>query len=335
MKILLTGSAGFIGAAVTGKLLERGDSVLGIDNLNDYYDVALKEARLSRLENTTGFTSIRADIADREAVDNAFASFKPQRVINLAAQPGVRYGMTNPHSYLNSNLSGFLNILEGCRHNNVEHLVYASSSSVYGANTSMPFDVHDNVDHPLSLYAATKKSNELMAHSYAHLYGIPVTGLRFFTVYGPWGRPDMATFNFTRKIIAGEPIDVYNNGHHSRDFTYIDDIVEGVVRTLDKTAEPNPNWLGNQPDPGTSLAPYRLYNIGNNQPVELMYFIECLEKAVGKPAIKNMLPMQPGDVPSTYANVDALAEDVGFRPNTPIETGIDRFVEWYRGYNRI
>ena len=319
MNILLTGAAGFIGAAVARKLLERGDRVLGIDNLNDYYDVALKEARLARLEDMAGFTFLKADIADRGAIDEAFASFKPQRVVNLAAQPGVRYGMINPHSYVSSNLSGFLNILEGCRHHNVEHLVYASSSSVYGANTAMPFDVHDNVDHPLSLYAATKKSNELMAHSYAHLYGIPVTGLRFFT----------------RKIIAGESIDVYNNGHHSRDFTYIDDIVEGVVRTLDKIAEPNPEWSGDQPDPGTSLAPYRLYNIGNNQPVELMYFIECIEKAVGKPAIKNMLPMQPGDVPSTYANVDALAEDVGFRPQTPIETGIERFVEWYRGYNRL
>lgn len=335
MNILLTGAAGFIGAAVARKLLERGDQVLGIDNLNDYYDVALKEARLARLEDMAGFTFIKADIADRDAIDKTFTSFKPQRVINLAAQPGVRYGMVNPHSYVNSNLSGFLNILEGCRHHKVDHLVYASSSSVYGANTAMPFDIHDNVDHPLSLYAATKKSNELMAHSYAHLYGIPVTGLRFFTVYGPWGRPDMATFSFTRKIIAGEPIDVYNNGHHSRDFTYIDDIVEGVVRTLDKTAEPNPDWCGDQPDPGTSLAPYRLYNIGNNQPVELMYFIECIEKAVGKPAIKNMLPMQPGDVPSTYANVDALAEDVGFRPHTPIEVGIEKFVEWYRGYNRI
>ena len=249
MNILLTGAAGFIGAAVARKLLERGDQVLGIDNLNDYYDVTLKEARLARLEDMAGFTFIKGDLADRETVENAFTAFKPQRVINLAAQPGVRYGMINPHSYVNSNLSGFLNILEGCRHHEVEHLVYASSSSVYGANTSMPFDVHDNVDHPLSLYAATKKSNELMAHSYAHLYGIPVTGLRFFTVYGPWGRPDMATFNFTRKIIAGEAIDVYNNGQHSRDFTYIDDIVEGVVRTLDKTAEPNPNWLGDQPDP--------------------------------------------------------------------------------------
>lgn len=335
MKILLTGAAGFIGAAVAQKLVDRGDEVLGIDNLNDYYDVSLKQARLARLEGLPGFRFLKADLADRAAIDTAFSGFRPDRVANLAAQPGVRYGMTNPHSYANSNLVGFLNILEGCRHHAVQHLVYASSSSVYGANTAMPFDIHDTVDHPLSLYAATKKSNELMAHSYAHVYGLPVTGLRFFTVYGPWGRPDMAAFTFTRKIIAGEPIEVYNNGDHSRDFTYIDDIAEGVVRTIDKTATPNMDWNGDTPDPATSLAPYRLYNIGNNQPVELMYFIACIEKAIGKKAIKTMLPMQPGDVPSTYANIDALAADVGFRPQTSIETGIERFVGWYRNYYSV
>lgn len=332
MKILVTGAAGFIGSQTSHALLERGDEVVGIDNLNDYYDITLKQARLARLEGSRNFTFVKGDLADRDLIESVFASHKPQRVVNLAAQAGVRYGSVNPHSYANSNLVGFLHVLEGCRHHDIEHLTYASSSSVYGANTKMPFDVHDNVDHPLSLYAATKKSNELMAHAYAHLYGLPVTGLRFFTVYGPWGRPDMSLFLFTKRILAGQPIDVFNNGNHSRDFTYIDDIVEGVIRTMDHTASPNPEWTGEHPDSGTSLAPYRLYNIGNNNPVDLMYFIECIEKAVGKEAIKNMLPMQPGDVPSTYANVDALVDDVGFRPKTSIEEGIHRFVDWYRNF---
>ncbi|MEC5383449.1 NAD-dependent epimerase [Aurantimonas sp. C2-6-R+9] len=332
MKVLVTGAAGFIGSQTAQVLLARGDEVVGVDNLNDYYDVNLKRARLARLEGHANFHFVKADLADRRAIDAVFAEHKPQRVVNLAAQAGVRYAFENPHSYVDSNLVGFLHILEGCRHHDVEHLVYASSSSVYGANTSMPFSVHDNVDHPLSLYAATKKANELMAHSYSHLYDLPVTGLRFFTVYGPWGRPDMSLFMFTKRIFAGEPIDVFNHGEHSRDFTYVDDIVEGVVRTMDLVASPNADWSGERPDPGTSLAPYRLYNIGNNQPVELMYFIECIEKAVGKPAIKNMLPLQAGDVPHTYADVDALVEDVGFRPKTPIEEGINRFVDWYRDF---
>lgn len=332
MKVLVTGVAGFIGSHAAQVLLARGDEVVGIDNLNDYYDVTLKQARLSRLEGKPNFHFVKGDLADRELIESVFSTHKPQRVINLAAQAGVRYGFINPHSYVSSNLVGFLHILEGCRHHGVEHLVYASSSSVYGANTAMPFDVHDNVDHPLSLYAASKKSNELMAHSYAHLYGLPVTGLRFFTVYGPWGRPDMSLFMFTQRILAGEPIDVFNHGNHSRDFTYVDDIVEGVIRTTDNIAKPNASWNSDVPDPGTSLAPYRLYNIGNNQPVELMYFIECIEKAVGKKAIMNMLPLQPGDVPRTYANVDALVEDVGFQPKTRIEDGINRFVDWYRSY---
>jgi UDP-glucuronate 4-epimerase len=334
MKVLVTGVAGFIGSQTARALLARGDHVIGIDNLNDYYDVNLKLARLDLLKGRNNFHFIKADLRERGEIEAAFAEHRPERVINLAAQAGVRYALQNPRSYVDSNLVGFLNILEGCRHHGVEHLVYASSSSVYGANTQMPYSVHDNVDHPLSLYAASKKANELMAHSYSHLFHLPVTGLRFFTVYGPWGRPDMSLFLFTRKILAGEDIDVFNFGHHARDFTYIDDIVEGVIRTLDKAAAPNPDWNGMQPDPGTSTAPYRLYNIGNNNPVELMYFIECIEKALGKTARKNMLPMQPGDVPKTFADVDALVADIGFQPKTPIEVGVQRFVDWYRDFYR-
>ena len=330
MKIFVTGSAGFIGQVVAQRLLERGDEVVGIDNVNDYYDVGLKEARLDLIKGRAGFTEARVDLADREAMAALFAEHKPQRVINLAAQAGVRYSLENPYAYIDSNVLGFLNILEGCRHHGVEHLVYASSSSVYGANSKMPFSVHDNVDHPVSLYAATKKSDELMAHTYSHLYGIPVTGLRFFTVYGPWGRPDMAYFSFTKKILAGEPIDVFNNGQHKRDFTYIDDIVEGVIRTLDTLATPNPDWDSATPDVATSRAPYRLYNIGNNQPVALMHFIEVLEDCLGKKAQKNFLPMQPGDVAETYADIDGLAKAVGFRPTTTIEQGLERFVAWYK-----
>ncbi|MEQ1955709.1 NAD-dependent epimerase [Mesorhizobium sp. CN2-181] len=332
MKILVTGVAGFIGAATAQALLDRGDEVVGFDNVNDYYDVRLKQARLARLAGRSGFTFIKADLADRQAMAAIFADHAPQRVVHLAAQAGVRYGLTHPHAYADSNLIGFLNILEGCRHGGVEHLVFASSSSVYGANTSLPYRVEDNVDHPLSLYAASKKANELMAHSYAHLYRLPVTGLRFFTVYGPWGRPDMAPFMFTKKIITGVPIDVYNFGQHARDFTYIDDIVEGVVRTLDSVARPNPEWSGAEPDPSTSAAPYRIYNIGNNDPVELMDFIRCIEEATGRRAVMNMLPMQPGDVPRTFADVEALAVATGFRPKTPIDVGIGRFVEWYKEF---
>jgi UDP-glucuronate 4-epimerase len=335
MKVLVTGVAGFIGSQTARALLARGDQVIGLDNINDYYDVNLKLARLAKFEGNNSFQFVKADLADRGEIERVFAEHRPERVINLAAQAGVRYAFQNPHAYVESNLVGFLHILEGCRHHGVEHLVYASSSSVYGANTSMPFSVHDNVDHPLNLYAASKKANELMAHSYAHLYRLPVTGLRFFTVYGPWGRPDMSLFLFTRNIIEGKPIDVFNFGQHARDFTYIDDIVEGVVRTLDKVATPNPAWDGAKPDPGTSAAPYRLYNIGNNQPVELLYFIECIEQAVGKKAIKNMLPLQPGDVPKTFADVDALVEDIGFQPKTPIEEGVRRFVDWYKEFYRV
>ena len=331
-KILVTGAAGFIGFHLSQVLLGRGDQVAGLDNLNTYYDVSLKEARLRRLQEQPAFRFVRLDLADRSAMAELFASEKFDRVVNLAAQAGVRYSLQNPHAYVDSNLVGFLNVLEGCRHNGVEHLVYASSSSVYGASTRMPFSVHDNVDHPVSLYAASKKANELMAHTYAHLYGLPVTGLRFFTVYGPWGRPDMALFLFTRAILEGRPIDVFNHGHMRRDFTFIDDIVEGVVRTLDHTAAPNPQWNGNHPDPGTSAAPYRLYNIGNNNPVELLHLIEVLENALGRKADKNYLPMQPGDVPATYADVDDLSRDVGFRPATSIEEGVARFVAWYRDY---
>ncbi len=332
MKILVTGAAGFIGSHVSTLLLDRGDKVVGLDNLNDYYDVTLKEARLERLTTRNGFHFIKADLQDRAAMEKLFAEHKPQRVIHLAGQAGVRYSLTNPHSYIDSNLVGFLHILEGCRHNGVEHLVYASSSSVYGANTEMPFSVHHNVDHPLSLYAATKKANELMAHTYAHLYRLPVTGLRFFTVYGPWGRPDMSMFMFTDKIIKGEPIDVFNMGHHARDFTYVDDIVQGVVRLCDLVATPNPAWLSDRPDPATSSAPYRIYNIGNHFPVQLMDYIACIEKAVGKTAKKNMLPMQPGDVPATFADVNDLKADIGFEPKTPIEEGVKRFVAWYQDY---
>ena len=335
MRVLITGSAGFIGSNLALRLLERGDEVIGVDNLNDYYDVELKKARLARTAGHARYTDIRADIADRAAMDKVFAEHRPQRVVNLAAQAGVRYSLENPHAYVETNLVGFANILEGCRHHGVEHLVYASSSSVYGANTHMPFSVHDNVDHPVSLYAASKKANELMAHTYSHLYGLPTTGLRFFTVYGPWGRPDMALFLFTRKILAGEPIDVFNYGKHRRDFTYIDDIVEGVIRTLDHVARPNPEWSGDAPDSATSRAPYRLYNIGNNHPVELMHYIEVLESCLGRKAEKNLLPLQPGDVPDTYADVSDLVADVGYQPATSVEDGIGRFVEWYKDYYRI
>ncbi|MCH9698239.1 MAG: NAD-dependent epimerase [Gammaproteobacteria bacterium] len=332
MKILVTGTAGFIGNHVALKLLERGDEVIGVDNVNDYYDVNLKLARLDRVLSHSAFTEIRCDVEDRERMAQVFREYQPQRVIHLAAQAGVRYSIDNPMAYIDANLQGFANILEGCRHHNVEHLTYASSSSVYGANTSMPFSVHDNIDHPLSLYAATKKANELMAHTYSSLYKLPTTGLRFFTVYGPWGRPDMALFIFTRSILEGKPINVFNQGKHKRDFTYIDDIVEGVIRTSDHVAEPNPEWSGDQPDPGTSMAPYRIYNIGNNKPVELMRFIEILEDNLGIEATKNYLPLQPGDVPATFANVDDLINDVGYKPATPIETGIKNFVTWYREF---
>ncbi|MFQ5661295.1 MAG: NAD-dependent epimerase [Gammaproteobacteria bacterium] len=335
MRILVTGAAGFIGHAVSKKLLERGDEVIGVDNMNAYYDVRLKNDRLLQLQSRDNFRFIKQDLSQRGQTRVLFKTGQPQRVIHLAAQAGVRYSLENPNAYVDANLAGFMNILEGCRHNTVEHLVYASSSSVYGANTGMPFSVHDNVDHPVSLYGATKKANELMAHSYSHLYGLPTTGLRFFTVYGPWGRPDMSLFLFTRNILSGKPIDVFNRGHHKRDFTYIDDIVKGVVRTLDATARPNNDWSGKAPDPGTSLAPYRLYNIGNNQPVELMRFIEVIEECLGMQAEKNFLPMQPGDVPETYADVDDLIKDVDYSPSTSIETGIARFVEWYRDYYKV
>ena len=335
MKILVTGTAGFIGAALAHRLLARGDEVVGVDNVNDYYDVSLKEARLARLTGSAGFTEIRRNVADRDAMAALFEEHKPERVVHLAAQAGVRYSLENPNAYVDANLVGFMNILEGCRHHQVRHLVYASSSSVYGANETMPFSVHDNVDHPLSLYAASKKANELMAHTYSHLYNLPTTGLRFFTVYGPWGRPDMALFIFTRKILAGEPIDVFNHGHHKRDFTYIDDIVEGVVRTLDRVATPNPDWSGAHPDPGTGKGPYRIYNIGSNNPMELSRFIEIIEERVGRKARKNLLPMQPGDVPATFANVVELIADVGYKPETTVEEGIARFVDWYRDFYQV
>ena len=335
MKVLITGAAGFIGSALALRLLERGDEVIGIDNLNDYYDVALKEARLARTSAHSGFTDIRINLEDRSGIADVFARHKPDRVVNLAAQAGVRYSLENPCAYVDTNLVGFINILEGCRHNDVEHLVYASSSSVYGSNTKMPFSVHDNVDHPVSIYAATKKAGELMAHTYSHLYRLPTTGLRFFTVYGPWGRPDMSPILFARKILAGEPIDVFNYGKHRRDFTYIDDIVEGVIRTMDHTAEPNPEWDAANPDPGTSRAPYRIYNIGNQQPVELMQYIEVLEECLGRKAEKNLLPLQDGDVPDTYADAEDLANDVGYKPNTPITTGIRNFVDWYVDYYNV
>ena len=335
MKVLVTGAAGFIGSTLSHKLLDRGDEVIGLDNLNDYYDVSLKEARLQRLQDRDGFKFIKASLEDRDTMEVLFKNDQPQRVVNLAAQAGVRYSIENPRAYVDANIVGFMNILEGCRHHNVEHLVFASTSSVYGANTNMPFSVHDNVDHPVSFYAATKKANELMAHTYSHLYNMPATGLRFFTVYGPWGRPDMALFLFTKAILEGKPINVFNYGNHRRDFTYIDDIVEGVIRTLDKVAAPNADWSGDKPDPATSKAPYRLYNIGSNSPVELLRYIEVLETCLGKKAEKNLLPLQPGDVPDTYADVDALVEDVDYRPGTPVEEGVKNFVEWYRDFYKV
>jgi len=333
-KFLVTGAAGFIGFHLCKALLARGESVVGLDNLNDYYNVQLKHDRLSRLVEQPKFQFHKIDLADRAALPALFAQGNFDIVVNLAAQAGVRYSLVNPQAYVDSNLVGFVNILEGCRHHGVKHLVYASSSSVYGANTHMPFSVHQNVDHPVSLYAASKKANELMAHTYSHLFGLPATGLRFFTVYGPWGRPDMALYLFTAAILAGRPIDVYNEGRMRRDFTYIDDIVQGVIRVADHIPQPDPAWSGQSPDPGTSSAPYKVYNIGNNQPVELLYFIETLERQLGVAAKKNFLPMQPGDVPATYADVDDLMRDVGFRPATPIEEGIARFVAWYRSYHQ-
>lgn len=335
MKVLVTGAAGFIGSEVSRVLLERGDEVHGVDNLSDYYDVALKRARLQRLDALAAphpFRFSPVDIADGRALDEVFRAGRFERVVNLAAQPGVRYSIDHPHTYIQSNVVGFLNVLEACRHNTVDHLVYASSSSVYGANTRQPYSVQDNVDHPLSLYAASKKSNEAMAHAYAHLYRLPLTGLRFFTVYGPWGRPDMAPMLFTRAILAGEPIKVFNQGRHKRDFTYIDDIVEGVVRVLDRPARPDPDWDPAAPNPATSSAPWRLYNIGNNQPVGLGHFIETLERALGVEARKEYLPMQPGDVPETFADIDALVEDIGYTPGTTLEDGLRRFVAWYRDF---
>ena len=329
MKVLVTGAAGFIGFHTAKQLLERGETVVGLDNFNDYYDVSLKEARAGLLEPYDNFRMERISLEDRPAMEALFAEGQFDKVVHLAAQAGVRYSIENPHSYIDSNIVGTLHILEGCRHHEVEHLVYASSSSVYGANTSMPFSIHQNVDHPLALYGATKKANELMAHTYSNLYGLPTTGLRFFTVYGPWGRPDMALFLFTKNIIAGKPIDVFNYGNHRRDFTYIDDIVEGVIRTMDHTAEPNPDWDPANPDPGTSRAPYRIYNIGNQQPVELMHYIEVLEECLGRKAEKNLLPMQDGDVPDTWADTKALAADVGYQPSTPVEGGVKNFVDWY------
>jgi len=331
-KILVTGAAGFIGFHLAKRLIGDGHEVAGLDNLNDYYDVSLKKNRLALLEDLPGFRFHKLDLADRAGIAALFAREGFELVAHLAAQAGVRYSLTNPHAYVDSNLVGFMNILEACRHHQVRHLTYASSSSVYGANTRMPFSIHHNVDHPVSLYAATKKANELMAHTYSHLYGLATTGLRFFTVYGPWGRPDMALFLFTDAILKGRPIEVYNHGRMQRDFTYIDDIIEGVVRVLFRTAAANPEWDGAAPDPGTSKAPYRLYNIGNNNPVELMDLIAVLEQKLGRSAEKIMLPLQPGDVPATYADVDDLIRDVGFKPATPIGTGISRFVDWYRSY---
>ena len=332
MKVLVTGAAGFIGSFAAQRLAERGDTVVGIDNLNDYYDVALKRARLRRLDGLPGFSFEKVDIANRDAWREMFVRHRPDRVVHLAAQAGVRHSIENPHAYVDANVDGFLNVLESVRHGGIEHLVYASTSAVYGASTSMPFSTADNVDHPLSLYAATKKSNELMAHAYSHLYGVPATGLRFFTVYGPWGRPDMALFVFTRKILAGEPIEVFNHGNHRRDFTYIDDIVEGVVRVLDRPPTGDPSWRSDRPDPSSSDAPYGLYNIGNGEPVELLRFIEIIEEQLGRRAVKKLLPMQPGDVPETFADVGPLAADLGYQPSTPIEVGIARFIEWYRDY---
>ena len=335
MRILVTGSAGFIGSALALRLLARGDTVVGIDNHNDYYDPAIKEARIERFIDNPNYTHIRADLTDHQIIGEIFTNYKPERVVNLAAQAGVRYSIENPLVYINSNIVGFAHILEGCRHNDVEHLVYASTSSVYGANTSMPFSVHQNVDHPLSVYSASKKSNELMAHTYSHLYGLPTTGLRFFTVYGPWGRPDMALFLFTKAILANKKIKVFNYGKHRRDFTYIDDIVEGVIRTLDTPANSNLEWNSDQPDPGSSNAPWRVYNIGNNKPIELMDYIAALEKALGKKAEKEFLPMQAGDVPATYADVDDLVEQFDYKPATSVEDGINHFVCWYRDYFKV
>ena len=332
MRVLITGGAGFIGSALALRLLDRGDEVISVDCLNDYYDVELKKARLARTLDHANFTDLRLDLENREGMAEAFAKYQPQRVVNLAAQAGVRYSIENPLAYVDSNLMGFGHILEGCRRNGVEHLVYASSSSVYGANTSMPFSVHDNVDHPLSLYAATKKANELMAHTYSHLYRLPTTGLRFFTVYGPWSRPDMAMLKFSHKIMRGEPIDVFNYGKHRRDFTYIDDIVEGVIRVLDRTPEPNPEGSGDHPDCASSTAPYRLYNIGSNQPIELMRYIEALEESLGKKAELNMLPLQDGDMIATYADVDDLIRDTDYKPNTPLEVGVKNFADWFLSF---
>ena len=333
--ILITGSAGFIGSALAMRLLDRGDSVVGIDNHNDYYDPNLKEARLQRFINHPNYIHFRTDIEDKKSMEELFLQYKLESVVNLAAQAGVRYSIENPMAYIKSNLVGFGNILEGCRHNNVKHLVYASSSSVYGSNTKMPFSVHDNVDHPLSLYAASKKSNELMAHTYSHLYNIPTTGLRFFTVYGPWGRPDMALFKFTKAIIEGKKIQVFNYGKHRRDFTYIDDIVEGVIRVLDKPASSNERWSGDQPDPGSSPAPWRVYNIGNNSPVELMDYIEAIESSLGKKADKELLPLQPGDVPDTFADVDDLVKEFDYKPSTSVSDGIEQFINWYKEYKNL
>ena len=332
MRVLVTGAAGFIGAQLSHRLLERGDEVLGYDNLNDYYDPALKRARLERLTGHERFGFVQAALEDRPALEQAFERFSPQRVVNLAAQAGVRYSLVNPHAYVQANLVGFMNVLEACRHGGMEHLVYASSSSVYGANRKLPFAVEDAVDHPVSLYAASKKANELMAHTYSHLYALPTTGLRFFTVYGPWGRPDMALFLFTRRILAGEPIEVFNHGRHSRDFTYIDDIVDGVMRTLDRVPDGDPDFDPKAPNPGSSSAPYRLYIIGNDRPVELARYIEVIEQCLGRSAEKILLPLQAGDVPDTHADVSALKRDTGYAPSTPIEVGVRRFVDWYRGY---
>lgn len=332
---LITGAAGFIGMHTSLRLLERGDNVIGLDNLNDYYDVTLKQARLARLQAHANFSFHKLDVVDRDGVAALFEAQKPQRVIHLAAQAGVRYSITNPHAYIDSNVQGFTNVLEGCRHNGIEHLVYASSSSVYGGNTAMPFSEHHNVDHPVSLYAATKKANELMAHTYSHLFNLPTTGLRFFTVYGPWGRPDMALFLFANAMLSGKPIDVFNNGNMVRDFTYIDDIVEGLIRVADKTATPNPSFEAAKPDPATSSAPYRVFNIGNNQPTKLMDYIGALEAAMGIDAQKNYLPMQPGDVPATAANTDELNAWVGFKPNTAVADGVRRFADWYRSYYSV
>ena len=335
MKILVTGTAGFIGSTLSKRLLDRGDHVIGVDNINDYYDPALKLERLKHLTARDNFTEARISIEDKPAMEKVFQEHKPDRVVNLAAQAGVRYSLENPYAYIDANIYGFMNILENCRHHHIEHLVYASSSSVYGAHTNMPFSIHDHVDHPVSLYAATKKSNELMAHTYSHLYNIPTTGLRFFTVYGPWGRPDMALFTFTRKILAGEPIDVFNHGNHKRDFTYIDDIIEGVIRTLDHVAAANPDWHSDSPGSASSAAPFRIYNIGNSEPVNLMRYIEVLEDCLGKKAEKNLLPLQPGDVPDTYADVTDLISDVDYKPTTTVETGVANFVEWYRDYYKV